>query len=90
MASEGIRFNNYNVESQCTPSRSATNIEQWLVGATDNPRTLYGIYVVFPRNVRKIEGLLHHDGWSAPIQVTLTREGKPIIDISSAKEGEFR
>src|SRR5215469_9224914 len=23
MASEGIRFNNYNVESQCTPSRSA-------------------------------------------------------------------
>ena len=23
MASEGIRFNNYNVEAQCTPSRSA-------------------------------------------------------------------
>jgi arylsulfatase len=24
MASEGIRFNNYNVEAQCTPSRSAS------------------------------------------------------------------
>jgi arylsulfatase A-like enzyme len=23
LASEGIRFNNYNVEAQCTPSRSA-------------------------------------------------------------------
>src|SRR5262249_21994138 len=26
MASEGIRFNNYNVEAQCTPSRSAIMI----------------------------------------------------------------
>jgi sulfatase-like protein len=34
MASEGIRFNNYNVEAQCTPSRSAI-----LMSATRDTRT---------------------------------------------------
>ena len=28
LASEGIRFNNYNVEVQCTPTRSAINRER--------------------------------------------------------------
>jgi hypothetical protein len=59
--------------------------DQWLVGANDNSRLLYGIYVVFPINVRKIDGFLHHDGWSNNVKVTLSRDGPPTIDVSSAR-----
>jgi len=71
-------------------AEDGTEPKQWLVGAQDNPRTLYGIYVVFPRNVQRLDGKLHHDGWLVPIEVTLTREGTEVIDVSTAKERTTR
>lgn len=56
-----------------------------LIGANDGTRDMFGIYVIFPRNVRKIEAQLHHEGWPAPLPVSLSRDGTSIIDLSSVK-----
>lgn len=59
-----------------------------LIGANNGNRDLFGIYVSFPSNVRKIEALLHHQGWAKPLPVVLTRDGSGIIDVSDVEEKE--
>jgi arylsulfatase A-like enzyme len=50
LASEGIRFNNYNVEVQCTPSRSAIMTGRHPVrsGTTSVPAPGQGVYGMTP------------------------------------------
>ena len=56
--------------------------EIMLIGANDGTRNLFGIYVVFPRNVGTIRTDLHHDGWTSNLPIVLSRSGTSVIDIS--------
>jgi len=60
--------------------------EFMLIGSNNGSRDLFGIYVLFPRNVRKIDVLLHHEGWVEPLPVRLSRDGDPVIDVSPAQK----
>lgn len=57
-----------------------------LIGAADGTRNLFGIYVLFPKNQRRIEARFHHEGWVLPLDVALTRDGSNVIDLSSVSE----
>ena len=60
--------------------------ESMLIGANDGTRNLFGIYVVFPRNVGTIRADLHHDGWASNLPIVLSCSGTSVIDISSKLE----
>jgi hypothetical protein len=53
--------------------------EIMLIGANDRTRNLFGIYIVFPRNV-------HYDGWTRNVPIVLSRSATSVIDISSKLE----